>query len=62
MLDVNEHRIPDHLRTFMKMMRGGGTNTLSASNNERCQVLIPRVIWGGSIDRFEVLEIMLKVI
>jgi hypothetical protein len=33
---------------------------MSAANNERRQILNPRVIWNGSIDRFEVLELILN--
>jgi hypothetical protein len=53
MLDVNEHQISDHLSTFMKMIKGK-PNAMSPVNGERCQVLIPHVIWDGSIDQFEV--------
>jgi hypothetical protein len=38
------------------------TRTMSAVNDERRQVLPSKVIWDGTIDRFEVLETMLKVI
>ena len=61
MLDVDEHQMPDHSRTFTKMIKLRG-NEFSAANDERLQVLSPCIIWDGSIDRFEVLETMLKVI
>jgi hypothetical protein len=35
---------------------------MSYINDERRQVLPSKVIWDGTIDRFEVLETMLKVI
>jgi hypothetical protein len=38
------------------------TRKMSAVNDERRQVLPSKVIWDGTIDRFEVLETMLKVI
>jgi hypothetical protein len=40
----------------------GRENEMSGANNERCQVLNPHSICGGSIDGLEVLKIMLKVI
>ena len=46
------HHEPDHPSTFMKMIKGR-TNATSAANDERRQVLNPRIIWDGSIDRFE---------
>jgi hypothetical protein len=52
MLDVNEHQYPDHPITFMKMIKGR-KNAMSAANDERLQVLNPRIIWDGSIYRFE---------
>jgi hypothetical protein len=45
----------------MKMVKKR-TRTMSAVNDERRQVLPSNVIWHGTIDRFEVLETMLKVI
>jgi hypothetical protein len=45
----------------MKMVKEG-TRTMSAVNDERRQVLPSKVIWDRTIDRFEVLETMLKVI
>ena len=53
LFDVNEHQIPDHPSTFMKMIKGRA-NAMSSANDERQQVLNPRVIWDGSIDRYEV--------
>jgi hypothetical protein len=47
--------------TFMKMIKGSA-NLMSAARNERRQSLNSRDIWDGTIDRFEVLEKMLKVI
>jgi hypothetical protein len=38
MFDAGEHRLPDHPRTFMKMIS---------------QVHNPCVVWDGSIDRYE---------
>jgi hypothetical protein len=52
-LDVNEHQMPDHPSTFIKMIKGRA-NVISVANNERRQVLNPCVILDGSIDRFEV--------
>ena len=45
--------MPDHPSTFMKMVKGR-SQAISAANDERRQVLPSRVIWDGSIDRFEV--------
>jgi hypothetical protein len=45
--------VPDHPSSFMNMIKGR-SQTISAANNERRQCLPPRVIWDGSIDRFEV--------
>jgi hypothetical protein len=44
--------MPDHPSTFMKMVKGR-SQAISAANDERRQVLPSRVIWDGSIDRFE---------
>jgi hypothetical protein len=52
MLDLNKHQLPDHPIIFMKMIKGRA-NVMSAANDERHQVLNPRIIWDG-IDRFEV--------
>jgi hypothetical protein len=49
---IEEHQLPDHPSTFMKMIKGR-SQALSAANDERRQVLPSRVIWDGSIDRFE---------
>jgi hypothetical protein len=54
---VDERQMPDHPSTFMKMVKGR-SQAISATNDERCQVLPARVIWDGSIDCFEVFEIM----
>jgi hypothetical protein len=51
--DEEFHQEPDHLSTFMKMVKEI-TRTMSAVNDERRQVLPSKVIWGGTIDRFEV--------
>jgi hypothetical protein len=53
--NIDEHQIPDHPSTFMKMIKGR-SQAISAANDERRQVLPSRVIWGRSIDRFELLE------
>jgi hypothetical protein len=47
------HQEPDHPCTFMKIINER-TPTVSAVNNERRQVLPSKVIWDGTIDRFEV--------
>jgi hypothetical protein len=52
-LGIEEHQLPDHPSTFMKMIKGR-SQAISAANDERRQVLPSRVIWDGSIDRFEV--------
>jgi hypothetical protein len=49
---IEEHQVPDHPSTFMKMIKGS-SQAISAANDERGQVLPSRVIWDGSIDRFE---------
>ena len=49
---IDEHQMPDHPSTFMKMIKGR-SQAISAANDERRQVLPSRVIWDGSIDRFE---------
>jgi hypothetical protein len=51
----------DYPSTFMKIIKRRA-NEMSAANDERSQVLNPRVIWDGSVDRFKVLKIMMKVI
>ena len=45
--------MPDDPNTFMNMIKGRAMARTTA-NDERRQVLNPRVIWDGSIDRFEV--------
>jgi hypothetical protein len=47
------HQVPDHPSTFMKIFKGK-RYTISATYYERCQVLSSKVIWDGTIDRFEV--------
>jgi hypothetical protein len=63
--DEEFHQEPDHPSTFMKMVKER-TRTMSSVNDERRQLLPSKVIWDGTIDRFEVflkyLETMLKVI
>jgi hypothetical protein len=49
---IEEHQVPDHPSTFMNMVKGR-SQAISAANDERRQVLPSRVIWDGSIDRFE---------
>jgi hypothetical protein len=49
---IDKHQIPDHPSTSMKIIRGR-SQTISDANDKRRQVLPPRVIWDGSIDRFE---------
>jgi hypothetical protein len=49
---IDEHQMPDHPSTFMKMIQGR-SQAISAANGERRQVLPSRVIQDGSIDRFE---------
>jgi mRNA degradation ribonuclease J1/J2 len=51
--DEEFYQEPDHPSTFMKMVKGR-TRTISAINDERRQVLSSKVIWDGTIDRFEV--------
>jgi hypothetical protein len=63
--DEEFHQEPDHPSTFMKIVKEK-IRTMSASNDESRQLLPSKVIWDGTIDRFEVflkyLETMLKVI
>jgi hypothetical protein len=47
------HQEPDHPSTFMKMVKER-TRTTSALNDERRHVLPSKVIWDGTIDRFEI--------
>jgi hypothetical protein len=51
--DKEFHQEPDHCSTFMKMVKER-TRIMSAANDERRQVLPSKVIWDGTIDRFEV--------
>jgi hypothetical protein len=48
----DDHQMPDHPSAFMKMIKGR-SQAISAANDQRRQVLPSRVIWDGSIDRFE---------
>ena len=52
-LAEDAHKEPDHPSAFMKMMKALGKCNVSYKDDRR-QVLNPRVIWDGSIDRFEV--------
>jgi hypothetical protein len=47
------HQDPDYPSTVMKMVKER-TRTMPAVNDERHQVLPSKVIWDGTIDRFEV--------
>jgi hypothetical protein len=51
--DEKFHQEPDHPSTFMKMVKER-TRKMSAVNDERRQVLPSKVIWDGTIDRFEI--------
>jgi hypothetical protein len=51
--DEEFHQEPEHPSTFMRMVKER-TRTMSAVNDERLQVLPSKVIWDGTIDRFEV--------
>jgi hypothetical protein len=49
------HYEPDHPSTFIKMVNEIFlTEPKSAVNDERRQFFPSKVIWGGTIDRFEV--------
>jgi hypothetical protein len=50
--DEEFHQEPDHPSTFMKMVKER-TRKMSAVNDVRRQVLPSKVIWDGTIDRFE---------
>jgi hypothetical protein len=52
-LDENLHQMPDNPRLFMPRIREKAIGKMAA-NEERRQVLNPRVTWDGSIDRFEI--------
>jgi hypothetical protein len=52
---IEEHQMPDHPSTFMKMVKGR-SHAILAANDERRQVLPSRVIWDGSIDGFELFK------
>jgi hypothetical protein len=45
--------MPDNPSTFMSRIRDKAIGKV-ATNDERRQVLNPRVTWDGSIDRFEI--------
>jgi hypothetical protein len=47
------HQEPNHPSTFMKTVKER-VQTMSAVNDERRQVIHSKVIWNGTIDRFEV--------
>jgi hypothetical protein len=47
------HQEPDHPSILMKIVKER-TRTMSAVNDERFQVLPSKVIWDGTISRFEV--------
>jgi hypothetical protein len=49
---IDEHQMPDYPSAFMKMIKGT-SQAISGANDERRQVLPSRVMWDGSIDRFE---------
>jgi hypothetical protein len=53
LLCVDEHQVPDHPSSFMNMIKGR-SRAMSTEKDERRQVLPSRVIWDGSVDRFEV--------
>jgi hypothetical protein len=53
--DEEFHQKPDHPSTFMKMVKER-TRAMSAVNDERHQVSSSKVIWDGTIDRFEVIR------
>jgi hypothetical protein len=53
LLDENLHQIPDNPSTFMSRIREKAIDKVAA-NDERRQVLSPRVTWDRSIDRFEI--------
>jgi hypothetical protein len=56
---IDEHQMPDHQSTFMKMNKGR-SQAISAANDERRQILPSRVIWDGSIDRFDLFRNSVK--
>jgi hypothetical protein len=53
LLSEDLHQIPDNPSTFMTRIREKAIGKIAA-NDERRQVLNPRVTWDGSIDRFEI--------
>jgi hypothetical protein len=52
-VDEESHQEPDHPSNFMKMLKER-TQTMSAVNDERHQLLPSNVIWDGTIDHLEV--------
>jgi hypothetical protein len=52
-LDEDRHQMPDHSNTFINTIKARAMARTFA-NDERLHVLNPRVIWDGSVDRFEV--------
>jgi translation initiation factor 2 beta subunit (eIF-2beta)/eIF-5 len=52
-IDDKLHQDPDHPSTFMKIVKEI-TGTMSAINDERRQLLPSKIIWDGTIVRFEV--------
>ena len=54
-LAADGYQEPDHPSTFMKMIKGRA-HALSTANDGKRQVLPSRVIWDGTIDRFEVFK------
>jgi hypothetical protein len=53
--DEEFHQEPDHPSTFMKMVKER-TRTMSSVNDEKRQVSPLKVIWDGTIYRFEVIR------
>jgi hypothetical protein len=51
LLDENLHQLTDNASKFMTRIRETDLTEID-SNDERRQVLNPRVTWHGSIDRF----------
>jgi hypothetical protein len=53
LLSEDLHQMPDNPSTFMSRIRERAIGKI-ATNDQRRQVLNPRVTWDGSIDRFEI--------
>jgi hypothetical protein len=53
LLDLNLHQMSDNANIFMTKIRERSLAKIAA-NDERLQLLDPRVTWDASIDRFEV--------